>query len=224
MTGHRRTGTAPAAAALLVVAAACGNGGDSPAADDAEPVSAERCVVRLHGKGSGGATSTLDDDGIALISPDGNGTGWGGLQWEYETEGDITAAADIITAAADGSACERYVVHGFSNGAAMAGALLCSDVPLDDRISGVIIDDPVTDSGTEGCRDTDVEVAIYWTGALDEEAPPGTRCDSIDWTCSGDVLRGIDAYAADVGVEVTPSPFDEHRWYLDTPLPLMWLG
>ncbi len=222
MNRHHRFRTALVAGPLLIAVAACGGGDDD--ATDAEEVRAERCVVRLHGKGAEGAPSTDDGGGIAVLSPDGNGTGWGGRQWEYDTDFGVAAATDIITATVDQAACERIVVHGFSNGASMAAALYCTGEQLDGRLVGVIVDDPVTDAATEGCTPSDLPVTIYWTGALDETAPPGTRCDSLDWTCEGGIVRGIDAYAADIGVEATPSPYDEHRWYLDSPLPLMWLG
>lgn len=207
------------AAPLLVAAVACG-GGDDPTED----VRAARCVVRLHGKGEAGAPPTVEGDGVAVLSPDGNGTGWGGRQWVYDTDAGVEAATGLVTAAVDEAACERVVVHGFSNGASMAAALLCTGEQLDGRLAGVIVDDPVTDAATEGCVSPEVPVAIYWTGSLDETAPPGTRCDSLDWTCDGGVVRGIDAYAAHIGAEVTPSPYDNHRWYVDSPLPLTWLG
>ena len=116
------------------------------------------------------------------------------------------------------------MVHGFSNGASMAAALYCSGDDLDGRLVGVVVDDPVTDSATIGCAPADVPVTLYWTAALDDTAPPGTDCASIDWTCAGDTVRGIDAYAADLGIAPTTSPFDDHRWYVDSPVPFSWLG
>ncbi len=222
MIRTRRFRTATIAAPLLAAVIGCGGEGtvDEPEAVD---VRAKRCIVRLHGKGGQGAPPTVDD-GVAVLSPDGNGTAWGGRQWEYDTDSGVAAATDIITATVDEAACERVVVHGFSNGASMAAALLCTGDQLEGRLAGVIIDDPVTDASAEACSPANVPVTIYWTGALDETAPPGTVCDSIDWTCAGGVVRGVDVYAADIGVEVTPSPFDDHQWYVDSPLPLTWLG
>lgn len=224
MIRTRRFRTVTIATPLLIAAVACG--GDDGAVDEPEAVDvrAERCVVRLHGKGGQGAPSTVDADEVAVLSPGGNGTAWGGRQWEYDTATGVETATGIITAAVDQAACERVVVHGFSNGASMAAALLCTGDHLDGRLTGVIIDDPVTDASADGCSPPDVPVTIYWTGALDETAPPGTECDSIDWTCAGGVVRGVDVYAADIGVEVTPSPYDDHRWYVESPLPLTWLG
>jgi hypothetical protein len=102
---------------------------------------------------------------------------------------------------------------------------VCSGDTLGDRLVGVVVDDPVTDAATLGCRaDATVPIALYWTGALDATAPPGTDCDSIDWTCAGGRVRGIDAFAADLGVATTPSPFDEHRRFDDAPEPARWLS
>jgi len=227
VTRTRRSRFATIAVPLIVAIAACGGeDADAPDSGDAQEdadVVAERCVVRLHGKGGQGAPATVDAGGIAILSPDGNGTGWGGRQWEYDTDAGVDAATAEITAAVDQAACERVVVHGFSNGASMAAALLCDGDDLDGRLAGVVIDDPVTDAATEGCAPAAVPVTVYWTGALDATAPPGTRCDSIDWTCDGGVVRGIEAFTTDIGVDTTASPFDDHRWYVDTPLPIMWL-
>lgn len=210
-------------APLLAVAVGCG-GDDAADEPEAVEVSADRCIVRLHGKGSQGAPPTVDGDGVAVLSPDGNGTGWGARQWDYDTDAGIAEATDIITATVDEAACERVVVHGFSNGASMAAAFLCTGDDLDGRLVGVIVDDPVTDESSADCAPADIPIAIYWTGALAETAPAGTQCDTIDWTCEGGVVLGIERYATDIGVEVTQSPFDDHRWYVDSPLPLTWLA
>jgi pimeloyl-ACP methyl ester carboxylesterase len=219
----RRLLTVAFVAPLLATAVGCG-GDDTADEPEVVDVSADRCVVRLHGKGAQGAPSTVDGDGVAVLSPDGNGTGWGSLQWDYDTDAGLEEATGIITETVDQAGCERVVVHGFSNGAAMAAAWMCTGDDLDGRLAGVIIDDPVTDESSDGCMPADVPVAIYWTGALDVTGPQGTECDSIDWTCDGDVVRGIDAYAADIGVEVTPSPYEDHRWYVESALPLTWLA
>lgn len=209
-----------AIAPLLLVATSCGRG-DSPEAED---VTSDRCVVRLHGKGESGSAPELSDDGVAILNPDGNGSGWGARQWEYDSVDARDAGRDRIADAADRASCRRVVVHGFSNGASMAAALFCSGDRLDGRLVGVVIDDPVTDAATTDCRPADVPVEVYWTTALDQIAPPGTSCESVDWTCAGDVVRGIGAFAADLGVAPTPSPFADHRWYLESPLPVTWLG
>ena len=231
MTRPRRSPSTAFALALIVGVAACGGSDDDAGEGEGDAgeaagvaVVAERCIVRLHGKGGSGAPATIGEDGIAVLSPDGNGTGWGGLQWEYDTEAGLDAGVDAITAAADGAGCERVVVHGFSNGASMAAAMLCSGDDLGGRLDGVVIDDPVTDASTQPCAPADVQIAVYWTGALDETAPPGTQCDTIDWTCEGGVVRGIDVFTADIGVAATASPFDDHQWYVDSPLPVTWLA
>ena len=214
-----------AVAVGVVAVAACGSssGGAGDADGATTDVGADRCIVRLHGKGGSGAEPAVVD-GIAVLAPDGNGSGWGGRQWEYDSPGAIRAARDRITAVVDTAGCTKVVVHGFSNGGSMAAALYCSGDDLDGRLVGVVVDDPVTDGATEGCTPAVAEIALYWTGALAEAAPPGTECASIDWTCAGELVRGIDSYAADLDVEPLASPFDEHRWYLDSPLPVSWLG
>ena len=37
-------------------------------------------------------------------------------------------------------------------------------------------------------------------------------------------MRDIDEFAADLGVSVTLSPFDEHRRFDDAPEPARWLS
>jgi len=212
------------AVTFLFAAGACGDDDATIAETESIEVTADRCIVRLHGKGGQGSPPTIDADGVAVLSPVGNGKGWDGRQWEYDSDAGLAAATDTVATTVDRAACERVVVHGFSNGASMAAALLCSGDDLGGRLVGVVVDDPVTDASSEGCNASEVRAAIYWTGALAETAPPGTQCDTIDWTCDGGVVRGIEVYAADIGVEVTDSPFDDHRWYVDSPLPLTWLG
>jgi acetyl esterase/lipase len=119
----------------------------------------------------------------------------------------------------------RVAVHGFSNGAAFAAALVCSGESLDQRLIGVVIDDPVTDAATVDCRPAEgVAIALYWTGALAEQAPIGTECSSIDWTCSGPVVRGIEATADDLDVEVMASPYTDHVMYVEAAEPREWLA
>ncbi len=206
-------------AALTAVAAGCGGDAPEPAA-----VSADDCIVVLHGKGGSGADPVVDE-GVAFLAPEGNGEGWGGREWRYATDTDLAAGLDRVRGVVDDAACERVVLNGFSNGAAFAAALVCSGDTLEGRLAGVVIDDPVTDAATVGCsRDPDIPVVVYWTGALDADAPPGTDCASIDWTCAGGSVRGVDAFAADLGVAVTASPFSEHRPHVDAPEPADWLG
>ncbi len=99
---------------------ACGSGSENA---QAVVVSSDRCVVRLHGKGSTGSTATIED-GVAILAPDGNGRGWEALQWDYNTEEEIAAGAGIVRMAIDSAGCDAFVIHGFSNGASMATALL----------------------------------------------------------------------------------------------------
>lgn len=201
----------------IVALGACGDG--EPAA-----VAAGDCRVDLHGKGDRGADAVVVG-GIAILRPDGNGEGWGGREWRYDDPGDRAAAIAIVRDAVDAAGCERVAIHGFSNGASFAAALVCSGDTLDGRLVGAVVDDPVTDAATTDCRvGAGVPLALYWTGALDGVAPPGTDCATVDWTCAGGTVRGIDAFAAELGVSVTPSPFDEHRRFDDAPEPARWLS
>lgn len=181
-----------------------------------------RCLVRLHGKGGQGGDSWTRGDGIVMLQPGGNGAGWGGRQWEYGTAAKLQQAMGIIISGIDASGCDRVVIHGFSNGGSMAAAFQCSGNNLGGRLIGVIVDDPVTDSGTVGCRAASSRVVLFWTGGLD--VAPGTSCASIDWTCAGDTVLGINAYAANLGVGITASPHTVHRSNYETPLPFNWLG
>jgi dienelactone hydrolase len=212
-----RASTVVLALAAFAALAACSDG-------DAGSVTAERCRVDLHGKGDQGADPTLVD-GVAVLRPDGNGEGWGGREWRYDDPDDLATASAIVRDTVDAAGCDRVAIHGFSNGGAFAASLICSGDTLDGRLVGVVVDDPVSDDATLGCRpDPSVQVALYWTGALDDVAPPGTDCATIDWTCAGGSVRAIDEFAADLGVRVTPSPFDEHRRFDGAPEPARWLS
>ncbi|MEO0493174.1 MAG: hypothetical protein AAF081_07150 [Actinomycetota bacterium] len=180
------------------------------------------CVVRLHGKGGAG-WDTNTDGGIRFLAPTGNGSAWGGRQWEYATAASYSAAVAIVADAVDAEGCGSVVVHGFSNGASMTTKILCAGETFDGRLVGVVIDDPVADASATGCApDAGVNVRLYVTGGL-AWATAGTDCVAIDWTCEGDRIVGIDAYAAELGVAITPSLFTEHAWYIDAPDPLAWL-
>jgi hypothetical protein len=174
-----------------------------------------RCLVRLHGKGGGGADTFTDGD-VTVLAPTGNADGWGGRQWMYFPEAEYEAARDIVTAAVE--PCARIIVNGFSNGAAFAAKLLCRGETFDGRLVRVVIDDPVADHAVEDCAPAPgVAVTLYWTGALDSTAQPGWNCAEDDWTCEGGSTIGIDAYADALGTEVLESPFDDHQWYADAP-------
>jgi hypothetical protein len=195
----------------------------SSEAGSSEPVAAERCIVRLHGKGGDGAP-TVVSDGVAVLSPAGNADGWGARQWIYFPDDRYAEARDVVVAAADGSGCRRVVIDGFSNGGAFAAALYCAGEDLGGRLAGVVVDDPVTDDAVVACAPAPgVAVALYWTTALAGQAPAGTSCDGIDWTCSGGTVIGIDAYASALGAEVQASPFTDHQPNFDAPELATWL-
>jgi hypothetical protein len=193
-------------------------GGSSSRSDDR--ANHGQCLVRLHGKGGGGAETVAEDDGM-VISPGGNRAAWSGRQWLYFPADEYAAARQIVADSVEG--CEQIILNGFSNGAAFAAALYCRGESFDGRLVGVVLDDPVPDHGVDGCApDPDVELTLYWTGALEATAQPGWSCSDGDWTCAGGETIGIEAYADALGTEILESPFDEHQWYVDAPETTAW--
>ena len=203
----------------LGAAAACGGGGASTGATRATIAPTDECIVRLHGKGERGAAPATDGT-VAVLSPDGNGSGWGGRQWLYDTDARYADALSVVQRAA--APCRRVIVHGFSNGAALAAKLYCRGETLRGALVGVVIDDPVPDHGVEPCAPAGgVKVALYWTGALTEPVA-GWSCKAADWTCEGGTTIGIAAYAAALGVAVQPSPQHTHQPDRAAPELLSW--
>lgn len=194
----------------------------APTTTAPEGLDAEACLVRVHGRGGTGALP-IEHEGYVELAPTGNAVHDAGHVWLYGDDEDYASALGRLTAAVEGAGCERVVLHGFSNGGALVGHLLCRGEDLGGTLVGVVIDDPVPDQGAEGCTPPPaVRVAVYWTGAL-TQATAGTSCASIGFVCRGDELVGIDAYAAAVGAEVQASPNSEHAWYLDAPEATAWL-
>lgn len=209
---------------VLVPLHACGDAAPGGSGPGDAAVAAERCRVDLHGKGGAGSEPRIVD-AVAVLAPTGNGEGWGGREWRYAGQEALDDAIDAVRTVIDAAGCRRVVVHGFSNGASFAAALVCAGETFGGRLVGVLVDDPVTDAATVGCaRPADVPVVVLWTGALDATAPAGTACADVDWTCAGGVVRGIDAFVGDLGVDATPSPYTEHRRHDDAPQPAAWLG
>ena len=176
--------------------------------------------MRLHGKGGSGAASFDETDAsgtdVVVIAPTGNADGWGARQWLYFPDDEYASARTIVDDAVAG--CEQVIVNGFSNGAAFAAALYCRGETFDERLVGVVIDDPVVDHAVDECSpDPDVDVTLYWTGALEAQSQPGTDCADADWTCDGGTTIGLDAYAAALGTAPLESPFSDHEWYTDAP-------
>ncbi len=174
------------------------------------PTEAAPCVVHLHGKsGTGAATTTLA--GVRHVCPDGNAAGWGGRQWLYFPEAQYKEVRETVRVAIEKSACERVIVHGFSNGAAAAGKLYCHGESFGHKVVGYVLDDPVPDHGVDGCKpDPAVKVRVYWTGAL-QKARKGWRCADEDWTCEGEHTIGIGDYARALGTSVERSVHQTHR-------------
>lgn len=210
---------------LLASSAACG-GSDAPGVLSSEPLSvaAERCIVRLHGKGGDGQ-ATIVSDGIAEITPAGNAEGWAARQWLYFPDDQYSAARDVVTAAIDEVGCERVVLNGFSNGGGFAAKLYCRGETFDDRLVGVVLDDPVPDAGAAQCQPhPGVRVALYWTTAQDAISQPGFDCAEVDGTCEGGVTVGIEAYASAIGTDIQQSRFTDHEWYREAPELTAWLA
>jgi len=160
-----------------------------------------------------------------MAHPSGNAKGWGGRQWLYFPDSKYLKARQIVEDALDDVGCRAAVIHGFSNGGAFAAKLYCRGETFGGRVVGYVIDDPVTDHGVEACRPNPATQAVlYWTGALESAAPAGASCKPIDWTCEGDSVVGIDAYAASLGIAVTPSPFTQHQSFDDAPEIRRWLA
>lgn len=210
---------------LLLVAGCGGDGGQDLSATTTAPadLTAEACLVRVHGRSETGALP-VERGSFVELQPIGNAVAGGGHMWLYDEPDDRADALERITAAVDGAGCERVVLNGFSNGGGLIGALVCDGEDLDGRLVGAVIDDPVPDEGTRECSlAPGVEVAVYWTGAL-TEATAGTSCESLGWVCTGTTIVGIDAYARGLGVDVTTSPMDGHVWFRDAPELEAWLA
>jgi pimeloyl-ACP methyl ester carboxylesterase len=207
--------------------AACGDddgGGATAPTTLPDGFAAEDCVVRLHGKSETGAAAELRDDGTAELAPTGNGEAGEGHEWVYDPDEAYDEAVGVVADLVEEVGCARVVLDGFSNGGAFAATVACRGETFGGTLVGVVVDDPPPDEGVVDCAPAEeVEVALYWTGALDEQAQAGADCDDLGWTCAGGRLLGLDAYAEALGVEVQDSPFDEHRWYRDAPEIDAWL-
>jgi hypothetical protein len=202
--------------ALSTVLVACAKGSDrSTVEPPTSGATTERCLVRLHGKGGGGAETAVEH-GVSVISPDGNADGWGGRQWLYFPDGEYTDARDVVEDAING--CRQVVINGFSNGAAFAAKLYCRGETFSGLLVRVVVDDPVVDAAVEGCSpDPSVGLTLYWTGALEAQAQSGWDCTEDDWTCEGGRTIGIQTYAEALRTQPKASPFEEHQWFLDAP-------
>ena len=201
------------------------SGSGTASTPSAEPTRAlpPNCVVRLHGKGGDGAPVRVVGN-ISELSPAGNREGWGARQWVYDSDTEFAQAKVAVMDALDDADCARAVVNGFSNGGSFAAALYCAGERFDGRVVGYVIDDPVPDQAVlDGESNRQVEIALYWTGGLDEAATPGANCADLDWTCVGDTLLGIERYSAELGIDPKSSPFGEHRWHRDAPELSTWL-
>jgi hypothetical protein len=181
-----------------------------------------RCLVRLHGKGGGGA-ATYQEGGVKILTPNGNAPGWNGRQWLYFPDARYRQARAVVEQAISDEGCGPVIVDGFSNGAAFAAKLYCQGETFDGRLVRVVVDDPVVDAGVAGCDPASgVKVTLYWTGGLDAYSVPGTNCADADWTCEGGKIIGLDAYEQALGVTAKKSPYDDHQWYQQAPELKAW--
>jgi hypothetical protein len=181
----------------------------------------QRCLVRLHGKG-GDEAPTYSDQGVKVLTPRGNESGWGGRQWIYFPNGKYNQARKVVADALDREDCDTVIINGFSNGGAFAAKLFCKGETFDDRVIRYVVDDPVPDQGVIGCSPADsTDVTLYWTGALDY-ADAGWECDDDDWTCEGGETIGIDAYSAAMGTPAKQSQYGDHQWFQAAPELSAW--
>lgn len=213
-------------AGLMVLLVACSveepTAAPTPTAPERSEVTAEACLVRIHGRSETGA-DPVARHGFAEVSPTGNSPAGEGHEWVYDTDESYREARDLVVDWIDAVSCDRVVLNGFSNGGGFVGALYCRGEDFGGRLVGVVIDDPVPDDAVEACQPaSDVPVGIYWTGAL-TEAEAGVACDDIGYTCAGETLLGIDAYAAALDVDVQTSPNEDHVWFRDAPELQIWL-
>ena len=142
----------------------------APPPIESDLVGPSNCVVRLHGKGGNGEPARVDGD-IIELSPTGNADGWGARQWVYDSDDRYAQARAIVADSLDSAGCSPAVINGFSNGGSFAAALYCGAEQFDGRVVGYVIDDPVPDQAVLECDPVaEVELALYWTGALDEVA------------------------------------------------------
>lgn len=157
-------------------------------------------------------------DNKTWLYPNGNAPGWGGRMWLYFPDADYRVARDAVARDIEAASCKQVLLAGFSNGASFAAKLYCQGETFGGKLAAVVVDDPVTDAGTRNCSPArTVPVTLYWTGALEGNAVPGWDCRLGDWTCEGGTTLGIRAYAASLGVPVTPSRQTLHEQYFDAP-------
>lgn len=211
--------------ALLLCAllfTACGSGSDA-ADSDQPPPTGDRCLVLFHGKGGRGEKTSVGADGVVKIVPNGNQKDGDGRKWIYFPDAEYTSAVVAVREKIDASQCKQVIVGGFSNGAAFAAKIACRGETFGNRVVGYVVDDPVPDAATQGCaRDAAVPLTLTWTGGLADTAKPGWECSDGGWICEGGTTLGIDAYAAGLGVPITPSARTKHEYWSENPALTAW--
>jgi hypothetical protein len=171
----------------------------------------QKCIVSLHGK-SGFGSGTYTSGDRKIVSPNGNAPGWGGLQWLYYPDSGYQQTKQIVQNAITADGCQRVIIYGFSNGAAMAAKFYCKGETFGGKVIGYIPDDPVTDHAVEGClKPAGIKLAVYMTGAIDMGA--GWDCASGDWTCEGGTTIDTYVYLSHMGTTRIQSPHTTHDGY-----------
>jgi hypothetical protein len=194
--------------------------GSAAAHDGGAAAPEQRCVVFLHGK-SGTGFPTERGASYLRVGPTGNADGWGGRQWLYFPEAKLAELRTLVGDAIAREGCTEVILHGFSNGGAAVAKLYCTGERFGGRVIGYVMDDPVPDHAADGCAPAaGTQAKLYWTTAL--TPAPGWSCSEQDWTCEGGSTVGIQKFAANLGLSVTPSVHTRHEPTLDPPEYRSW--
>lgn len=181
----------------------------------------QKCIVILPGKGHGKGGSWTSGD-TRYVQLQGNSQAWGGYQFLYYPESEYSEVHTIVESGINSNGCGRVIIHGFSNGAAAAAKLYCRGETFGNRMVGYIIDDPVTDAGTNNCqRPAGIQRVMYWTGDLNY-AYDGWNCAPDDWTCEGGYTIGPDRTQSNLGVVRKQSIHYSHAMYENPPERTQW--
>jgi hypothetical protein len=181
------------------------------------PPTGTKCVVDLHGRGSGGG-QPFDGGNFTIQAPQANQPYGGGWVWIYFPDGTYQQMLGPVTAATSG--CGQVILHGFSNGAAAAANIYCRGESFGGKLVGVIVDDPVMDNGADNCAPASgVKVSLYFTGGI----PYGPQsCIDIGFTCNQDQLIGIPTYSSRLGTSAKQSVNFGHSPYSNPPELSQW--
>lgn len=198
------------------------------------PPSGQRCLVYLHGRGGNGYPTETQYDAAGSyehIRPSANESyALGGRVWIYfhPAYPDIYATGypEMLSGikAAIPASCGRIILMGFSNGGAAAAKIYCQGETFNGRLMGVIIDDPVTDTGTQSCNHApSLPVVLYITGGLGTDTG---NCyfagNPYYFTCQDDTRLSPAQYASGLGTVVKQSIHTSHTPYIYPPELYQW--